>query len=209
MSDGRSAAPVHPASATSGAASPDDRSGLAARAAAGDEVAFAALYRGTVERTFRYLRLHVGDDGVAADLTQDVWVRAMGAVRGLADPSRFDAWLLAITRNALRRHWHRRRLRHAREAPLDAIDGRDADPPADSFGGHAADDADAAWQHAALVGAVASLSALQRDVIALRFGAGYSVVETAALLDRSEAAVKQLQHRALVALRERLQEGDR
>lgn len=199
---------MHRASAISGAASPDDRSGLAARAAAGDEAALAALYRGTVERTFRYLRLHVGDDGVAADLTQDVWVRAMGAVRGISDPSRFDAWLFAITRNTLRRHWQRQRRRRDREAPMDALDGGDADPPADRAIGHAVN-ADVAWQHADLVGAMAALSALQRDVIALRFGAGYSVVETADLLDRSEAAVKQLQHRALVALRERLQDGDR
>ncbi len=204
----RRASPAPPTPAVGAAASPEPLSGLAARAVAGDGPALAELYRARVDRTFRYLRLHVGDDAVAADLTQEVWVRAMGGVRTVEDPDRFDAWLFAIARNALRRHWQRYRRQRRREAPLEddtlagaaaAVAGASADR----------DDPDAAWRTAALSAAVATLSALQRDVIALRFGAGYSVGETAALLDRSEAAVKQLQHRALVALRERLQDGDR
>lgn len=203
----RRASPAPPTPAVGAAASPEPLSGLAARAVAGDGPALAELYRARVDRTFRYLRLHVGDDAVAADLTQDVWVRAMGGVRTVADPDRFDAWLFAIARNALRRHWQQHRRHRRREAPLedDSPDG------AATFAGASSDrdDPDAAWRTAALSAAVATLSDLQRDVIALRFGAGYSVGETAALLDRSEAAVKQLQHRALVALRERLQDGDR
>lgn len=203
----RRASPAPPTPAVGAAASPEPLSGLAARAVAGDAEALAELYRARVDQTFRYLRLHVGDDAVAADLTQDVWVRAMGGVRTVEDPNRFDAWLFAIARNALRRHWQRHRRHRRREAPLadDSPDG------AAAFAGASSDrdDPDAAWRAAALSAAVATLSDLQRDVIALRFGAGYSVGETAALLDRSEAAVKQLQHRALVALRERLQDGDR
>ena len=54
--------------------------------------------------------------------------------------------------------------------------------------------------------AVAHLTELQRQVVALRFGAGLSLTETAEILRRSENAIKNLQHNALVALRRRLQQ---
>jgi RNA polymerase sigma-70 factor, ECF subfamily len=49
--------------------------------------------------------------------------------------------------------------------------------------------------------AVAALPPRQRAALVLRHVGGYSVAETAALLDVSEGAVKQLTHRAAVALR--------
>jgi RNA polymerase sigma-70 factor (ECF subfamily) len=203
------------------AASPDGSSGLAARARGGDEAAFAALYRGCVDRTFRYLRLRVGDASLAADLTQDVWLNALKGIRDLGDPARFDAWLFAITRNRLRRHWDDRR-RNPTAASIDA-DGDAAplafddaaagtSPKMDGLGasvvGEGVEAMAGIWRQAALVEAVTALSDRQREVIALRFGAGYSVLETADLLGRSEAAVKQLQHRALVELRARLQDKE-
>jgi len=202
------------------AASPDDRSGLAARARDGDEAAFAALYRLGVDRTFRYLRLRVGDEAQAADLTQDVWLKALRGIRDLGEPARFDAWLFAIMRNRLRRHWDTRR-RQPTAVSIEAEGGVQAQlhdgrtPRAGSVmrgsGGTVAPDGGAdemagVWRQAALVEAVTALSDRMREVIALRFGAGYSVSETADLVGRSEAAVKKLQHRALVELRTRLQD---
>ncbi|WP_245631611.1 RNA polymerase sigma factor [Curtobacterium ammoniigenes] len=50
-----------------------------------------------------------------------------------------------------------------------------------------------------------SLSAEQREVIALRVIADLSLEDTAAVMDRSVGAVKQLQRRALVSLRQRVE----
>jgi RNA polymerase sigma-70 factor (ECF subfamily) len=41
----------------------------------------------------------------------------------------------------------------------------------------------------------------QQQVIALRFGGGYSLAETAALMDKNINAIKALQYRAIAALR--------
>lgn len=51
---------------------------------------------------------------------------------------------------------------------------------------------------------LAVLTSLQRDVVLLRVVAGLSVAETAEVVDRSGDAVRQLQHRGLRALEERL-----
>jgi RNA polymerase sigma-70 factor (ECF subfamily) len=48
--------------------------------------------------------------------------------------------------------------------------------------------------------AILQLTEEQQHVIALRFGQGLSLAETAQLLDKSVGAVKGLQHRALASL---------
>jgi RNA polymerase sigma-70 factor (ECF subfamily) len=55
-----------------------------------------------------------------------------------------------------------------------------------------------------LTALLAALPEAQRDVLLLRVVAGLDVAEVAELLGRSEGAVKQLQHRALTTLRQRL-----
>ena len=52
--------------------------------------------------------------------------------------------------------------------------------------------------------ALEQLTKNQKEVMALRFGAGLSTAETARVVGKSEGAVKALQHSALVALRKRL-----
>jgi len=51
-----------------------------------------------------------------------------------------------------------------------------------------------------LKNALHQLTEEQQHVIALRFGQGLSLGETAELLDKSVGAIKALQHRALAAL---------
>jgi len=52
--------------------------------------------------------------------------------------------------------------------------------------------------------ACARLAKAQREVIALRFGAGLSVRETAEALGKSENSVKVLQHKAIARLQKLL-----
>jgi RNA polymerase sigma-70 factor (ECF subfamily) len=56
--------------------------------------------------------------------------------------------------------------------------------------------------------ALGRLDEAQREVVSLRFLAGLSLEETALALEKTEAAVKALQHRGLAALRQVLSEGN-
>jgi RNA polymerase sigma-70 factor (ECF subfamily) len=49
----------------------------------------------------------------------------------------------------------------------------------------------------------------QRQVIALRFGAGLSVAETARAMNKGEGNVKVIQHKAIVKLREMMGQAPR
>ena len=58
----------------------------------------------------------------------------------------------------------------------------------------------------AVRGAYAELSSDQQNVLALRFGSGYSLEETARVMQKNVNAVKALQFRALAALQRNIGE---
>ncbi len=76
----------------------------------GDKAAFGELY----DRRARVIRAMcfdaTGDLHVAADLTQEVFLRAYRKLGELNDPGKFAAWLVAIARQVCR-EWRRSRLR--------------------------------------------------------------------------------------------------
>lgn len=180
------------------------------RAASGDARAFGALYEATVDRIHRYVWLRVRDAALAADLTQDIYVNALRGIGRLDAPERFEAWLLRIAHNRVVNHWVSAD-RRGRDISLDADDDAADGPPVRRV----ADTADALDETAErkvrladLTQHLTVLSEAQQDVLALRFGAGLSLAETAEQLGRTELAIKQLQRRALVTLRERLRAGE-
>jgi RNA polymerase sigma-70 factor (ECF subfamily) len=76
----------------------------------GDRSAFAELYdrRARLVRAFCYDATR--DLQAAADLTQEVFLRAYKNLGRLHDPNRFAAWLVGIARQVCR-EWRRKRLR--------------------------------------------------------------------------------------------------
>jgi RNA polymerase sigma-70 factor (ECF subfamily) len=176
-----------------------DGPGLIVRAQGGDVDAIGALYDQHHESIFRYVWLRVGDRHLAEDLTGDVFMRMLNALPGYRSVGLpFRAWLYRIAHNLLIDHYRTTGNRSA--LPLEDIEDRqadDADPPA-------------AAEHTLLVErlqtALSKLDPPQRDVVALRFVSGLSLRETALALDKTEAAVKSLQHRGLAALRLALRE---
>ncbi len=183
------------------AAPVDTDADLAARAACGEPGAFAALYQRHVEAVFHYFSFRVRDASVAEDLTQDVFIAALKAARTLREPERFVGWLMRIAHNRLANHW---RSAGRTSEPLEALDGSTEPhvPPATQHGAtDPTDMLDALTDAPRLTAALARLTPLQHDVVALRFIAGLSVAETAEALGRSVNAVKNVQHQALVKLR--------
>lgn len=168
---------------------------LVRRAAAGDAAAFAELYDAYAPRVRRFLRHQLDDPDVAEDLLQRTFVKMIEALpryreRGLP----FGAWVFRIARNAVIDH--RRTSRPAE--PIEAA----LDQPATA--GDPALEAERSVEAMRLRIALDELPADQREVLVWRFFAELSPAETAALMGRSNGAVRTLQHRALQALRRHL-----
>ena len=86
-----------------------NESELIARAAAGEDAAFQALYAGAAGRVRAYLRRSGFAPHDADDLAQETFLRAFKSIRTF-DPQRgsFPSWVGAIARNVARRRWRRR-----------------------------------------------------------------------------------------------------
>lgn len=156
--------------------------------------AFTRLYDDLAPRVTAYLRRQ----GAAEpdDVTSETFVAVFRGIDGFAgDADDFRSWVFTIAHRRLVDE-RRRVSRSPSTAPLEAH----TEPPAEDDVVQLVVDRDTDE-----VGRILdTLSRPQRDVVLLRIVAGLSVAETAASVGRSEPAVRQLQHRALRALREQL-----
>ncbi|MDI3339559.1 MAG: sigma-70 family RNA polymerase sigma factor [Sphaerobacter sp.] len=164
-------------------------------AAREDPAAFGVLYQAYLPRVYRFPRARATTDAEAADLTQEVFVRALAAIlryreRGLP----FAAWLFRIARNVATDAARRRRPTVSWEhVPEPEHPAHPADPA------RAALDREAMERLRALI---AALDEEKRDLLALRIGAGLSIREISATVGKSEAAVRKQLARTLATLKD-------
>ena len=141
-----------------------------------------------------YALARLGDWAGAEDVTQEVFVAAVGALRRLRDRREpaVQAWFLRICRHKVADHIRRlsRQRRAHGEGRLDA-----ADPEQIVL---------SRLRGAELRRALDRLTGEQRDILIRRFVLDQSLEDVAAGTSRSVGAVKSLQHRALAALERRL-----
>lgn len=163
----------------------------------GNQRAIAALYDAYQPRIYRYIAYRVGDTSVADDLTADVFVAMVKNIGNYEDQGRpFLAWLYTIAGNVVKMHY-RRQNQTEFEPFSDELLAEGADPVEITH---------IRLTHERLLAAMPRLSEGQRQVILLKFIEGFSNVEVASLLDKSEGAIRIMQHRALTALRQALVE---
>ena len=166
---------------------------LVARAQRGDRAAHEALYVRYVDRVYAYLAATVGNSHDAEDLTVQTFVRVIESIGRFEQRSRpFEAWLFRIARNLAIDHFRRRGRYEPSGAPA-------ADEPQPS----AEEQVLARLRGHTLFEHVRTLPHPQRQVLGLKFVLSLSNAEAAAALQKTEGAVKALQHRALDALQRR------
>ena len=163
-------------------------------ARAGDERAVAELYNAYFPRVYRYMLARAGNVGDAEDLTEEVFIRVLDALgRFEWREAPFSAWLFRIAHNAIVSHQRRNGAR-GRHAPLSPALPIQTPGPEEMV--------EARLTLDEVMRATENLPEAQRQVIALRFGAGLSVAETARALGKGEGNVKVIQHKAIAKLRE-------
>ncbi len=140
----------------------------------------------------RYATVLTGDGHTAADLVQEVLLRAHVRWNRIAIMDRPDLYLRRMVTNehlSWRRRWHVRTI----QAAADDVLAAHADPEQDHARRVVEDDA--MWQ------TLATLPPRQRAVLVLRFYEGLSDLEIAKVLNTSGATVRSHASRALASLR--------
>src|SRR3954463_10853752 len=141
------------------------------------DLAFDRLYRSSRDDVSAYVASLVRDPAAAEEVTATAFERAYRK-RSRFDPSRGEprAWLFGIARNAAREELRRR----GRQAEL-------AVEPADLASTPAHEGAEASERRLALSAALSGLGPRERELIALKFFAGLSNAEIAAVVGVSES----------------------
>lgn len=165
---------------------------LVERLRAFDQLAWGQLYDLHHMRIWRYAYARTADRDDADDLAAQVFAEAVASIHRYRYTGRpLLAWLYRIARNLTAERARRRR----RELPRSS-----AEPQGGSL--------EERLDSIELARALEALTESQREVVAMRFFAGYTTREIAAAMDKGEAAIYSLEVRALASLRRFLGEKE-
>ena len=159
-------------------------------------VDWEATYREEMPRVFNYFRYRGFERATAEDLTSATFEKAWRARdRYRRDRAAVSTWLLAIARNVAIDHFRRSRP----EVPIEDEALRDDETPE-----HAALRAAESRRLQALL---AGLAERERELLALKYGAGATNRDIATITGLGESNVGTILHRTISALRARWNEG--
>ncbi len=165
----------------------------------GSTAAFGQLYELYFTPVYRFILFRVRNQQEAEDLAQTVFLRVYQSVGNFEERGYSPlTYFFTIARNAVIDHWRKKK------AFLDDAEGTlFATIPDNKESAH--DAADREHRMEQIRKALPALTEEQQEVITLKFLNGLSNKEISAILNKNEDAVRQLQSRAVKALREILQ----
>src|SRR4051812_18096082 len=169
---------------------------LVERAQKGDRGALEELYLIHFDRIYSYLHMSVGNRHDAEDLTTQTFLKmleAIGRFRWRSAP--FSAWLFRIAHNLAMDHFRaNRRWQPEEEVP----------EPEGTEESSAEEEALQSIGRRSMLELIENLSHEQQQVLMLKFVFNFSNGEAGTILEKSEGAVKSLQHRALASLQKQI-----
>jgi RNA polymerase sigma-70 factor (ECF subfamily) len=169
---------------------------LVEKAKLGDRDALEELYLLHFDRIYSYLHMSVGNRHDAEDLTTQVFVKmleSIGKFRWRSAP--FSAWLFRIAHNLAMDHFRaNRRWQPEEEVP-------EPDP---GEGSAAEEEAFESIGRQSMLELIENLSLEQQQVLTLKFVFNFSNADAATILDKTDGAIKSLQHRALASLQRQI-----
>ena len=161
---------------------------------------FEKAYQIHSDTIYSYIRMLVKDETLAEDLTQDTFVKAFEGLSGFRHEAQTSTWLIRIARNVTIDYIKKRKplLFFSLETGIDLLASKE------NVERSVVDDEEAQD----LYEKISELKRSYREVIMLRKIQEFSIAETAATLNWSEAKVKMTLQRALKKLQEKYDTGE-
>jgi len=158
-------------------------------------VDFETVYQTELPRIYNFFRYRLGDDQVAEDLTAETFERAWKhRERYREDLASFSTWLFIIARRIAADHLRKRRptvpLEEAAKLPYDQTLEEESQERA---------------EFAQLSALLARLAERERELVALKYGAGLTNRAIARISGLSESNVSTILHRLTRQLRAQLE----
>lgn len=147
---------------------------------------------------YRYISFRVSEPQTVEDLTSEVFLRLLSALRDRNAPQNtLKGWLYGVANNIVKEYY-----RQKKRANLAALD-----ESISSNNQSLTQQLDSKLLGEKLLMIIKDLTEEQQNVIALRFGFDMPIKEVAELMGKSEGSVKMLQARAIASLSNRIPAG--
>ncbi|MCA9932480.1 MAG: sigma-70 family RNA polymerase sigma factor [Anaerolineales bacterium] len=165
------------------------------RARALEQDALTEIHERYYVPIYRYIAYRVNEPQVVEDLTSEVFLRLLSALRDSHAPQNtLRGWLYGVASNIVKEYY-----RQKKRAKLTLLD--ESMP---SNGRSLTQQIDHKLMGEKLLALMKDLTEDQQQVLALRFGFEMSIKEVAELMGKSEGSVKMLQARAIASLASRI-----
>src|SRR5947199_7066959 len=169
---------------------------LVDRAQQGDRDALEELYLIHFDRIYGYLHMSVGNRHDAEDLTTQTFLKmleSIGRFRFRSAP--FSAWLFRIAHNLAMDHFRAGRRWQPEEAVPEPPGQEELSAELEAMQSIGRD---------SMMELIEKLSPEQQQVLTLKFVFNFPNADVATILEKTEGAIKSLQHRALASLQKQL-----
>ena len=164
---------------------------LIQKARAGDEIAFGLVYDLYFEKVYRFVFYRVNHRQTAEDLVAEVFTKAWNKLSEIQNPSLFNAWIYQIARNLVIDFYRSRKF----EVDIQTLEN------VLEYDENIIDRTNLQFQQKIVLAALKKLSPDQQVVIKLKFLDELDNFEIAKILNKTEGAIRVIQHRAIIELK--------
>lgn len=169
---------------------------------AGDREALERLFLSYLHPVYRFVKNFVWDEDDAADIAQDVFLRAWSGIRSFDTSKKFSTWIFEIAKNTSL-NWLQKKRPHTFSALNSDEDGGMVEQLEDG-GASPEEILDFQLEWKKLENILGMLSPLARAVVLLRVGEELEFHEIAERMGESLDTVKSRYRRAISRLKEKL-----
>ena len=155
---------------------------------------YTRIYDEHVERIYRFICLKVGSVEIAEDITSQVFVKCWKRFKEGLKIDNESAYLFKVARTEVADHYRKSsKYKIISTSAVQEIPSQAKSPE---------EEEEIKWQINKAQGLLAKLKEEYQDILILRYVDGYDIGEIALMLNKTEANVRVIAHRALKALRE-------
>lgn len=158
----------------------------------GDESAFGFIYDQFADKIYRFIYFRVGHKEVAEDILSETFVKSWQKINQINTPQALSGWLYQIAKNNIIDYYRIKKDL----VPLEDVEHflEDAINPIDSV--------NLLYQQKRIMQVMNQLSNEQKEVIKYKFFEDLSNDEIAYIMNKTEGAIRVIQHRAVTRLKE-------
>jgi RNA polymerase sigma-70 factor (ECF subfamily) len=165
--------------------------GLISKAKNGNGAAFAEIYNHFFKKIYQFVYFRVGHKETAEDLAEDVFIKAFSKISSFKSEN-LEGWLYRIARNLVIDYYRQKRVNVNLEELENTL----------VYESSLIEEANLKDQQGVLLKLLKELSNEQQVVIKMKFFEDLDNDEIAEILEKTEGAIRVIQHRAIAKLKE-------